>query len=181
VPSQQRVASPENSPKLNAVYSHDVGERHGSLPSSASEFVRGRIRFMTCYRGPEPRWSDAGLKPRHSTSMESSMTFALPAPRINTAAGPAVIGHAPTRLGAYLLWLWASCCRTLAISGSRPWTFRQDRFYRESAALLCSHFLFLARLLSPGFYSSSRRASVSDFPEALRIARAECPCLVRLG
>ena len=29
-------------------------------------------------------------------------------------------------------------CRTRAISGSRPWTFHRDRFYRESAALRCS-------------------------------------------
>ena len=28
--------------------------------------------------------------------------------------------------------------RTRAISGSRPWTFHLDRFYRESAALRCS-------------------------------------------
>ncbi|MEI6257254.1 MAG: hypothetical protein WCQ77_11470 [Planctomycetota bacterium] len=27
---------------------------------------------------------------------------------------------------------------TIAISGSRPWSFHQDRFYRESAALRCS-------------------------------------------
>ena len=32
--------------------------------------------------------------------------------------------------------------RTLAISGSRPWTFHHDRFYRESAASRCSIFRF---------------------------------------
>jgi len=56
------------------------------------------------------------------------------------AGGCTRLGRHTHKAGARRLWLWASCCRTAAISGSRPWTFYQGRLYRESAASLCSPF-----------------------------------------
>jgi hypothetical protein len=52
-----------------------------------------------------------------------------------------------TSIALALALALASCCRTRAISGSRPYADHTDRFYRESAALRCS-VLFVAPWLT---------------------------------